>query len=171
MAWYGILGHGEPFTDTQTQSSIPEMHQPDRYCIAIIIIIIIIIEINNYMVLAHQFNARYWILDTTYPTPPFMCEEGLQHKRLHKSQSHTNILIWAFAQSALAVESGNPFDLNLGPKRPTDQAQAKASRMYWLWTSKCGPLIWYSGQSFDVYVFVCVISSQRDLWRDIIRLW
>ena len=80
------------------------MHQPDRYCIAIIIIIIIIIEINNYMVLAHQFNARYSILDTTYPTPPFMCEEGLQHKRLHKSQSHTNILIWAFAQSALAVE-------------------------------------------------------------------
>ena len=37
-------------------------------------------------------------------TPPFMCEEGLQHERLHKSQSHTNILIWAFAQSALAVE-------------------------------------------------------------------
>ena len=84
-----------------------------------------------------------------------MCEEGLQHERLHKSQSHTNILIWAFAQSALAVESGNPFDLNLGPKRPTDQAQAKASRMYWLWTSKCRASIWYSGQMF-MFMLLCV---------------
>ena len=170
MAWYGILGHGEPFTDTQTQSSIPEMHQPDRYCIAIIIIIIIIIEINNYMVLAHQFNRRYSILENTHPTP-HSCVKRVYSTKVYTRVSHTNILIWAFALSALAVESGNPFDLNLGPKRPTDQAQAKASRMYWLWTSKCGPLIWYGGQSFNVYVVVFVILSQRDLWRDVIRLW
>ena len=61
------------------------MHQPDRYCIAIVIIIII--EINNYMVLAHQFNARYSILDTTYPTP-YSCV-----KRVYSTEGYTRVKV------------------------------------------------------------------------------